>query len=74
MKKVAYLTRNSLRLHRALFIFTHMKSTETEQSKAKNLLQLDQQLCFALYSANLALHKVYRKLLSQLELTYPQYR
>lgn len=50
-----------------------MKSTETEQSKAKNLLQLDQQLCFALYSANLALHKVYRKLLSQLELTYPQY-
>ncbi len=50
-----------------------MKSTETEQPKAKNLLQLDQQLCFALYSANLALHKVYRKLLSQLELTYPQY-
>ena len=50
-----------------------MKSTETEQPKAKNPLQLDQQLCFALYSANLALHKVYRKLLSQLELTYPQY-
>lgn len=39
---------------------------------ASNLL-LDQQLCFALYSANLALHKVYRKLLSQLGLTYPQY-
>ncbi|AGB80490.1 MULTISPECIES: MarR family winged helix-turn-helix transcriptional regulator [Serratia] len=39
----------------------------------KNALQLDQQMCFALYSANLALHKVYRKLLSQLELTYPQY-
>jgi len=37
------------------------------------MLQLDQQLCFALYSANLALHKVYRKLLSQLDLTYPQY-
>ncbi|MGS4270056.1 hypothetical protein [Serratia marcescens] len=31
-----------------------MKSTETEQPKAKSLLQLDQQLCFALYSANLA--------------------
>ncbi|MCR1000640.1 MarR family winged helix-turn-helix transcriptional regulator [Serratia rubidaea] len=39
----------------------------------KNALQLDQQMCFALYSANLALHKVYRKLLGQLELTYPQY-
>ena len=37
------------------------------------MLQLDQQLCFALYSANLALNKVYRKLLSPLDLTYPQY-
>ncbi len=34
---------------------------------------LDQQMCFALYSANLALHKVYRKLLNPLDLTYPQY-
>ena len=50
-----------------------MKSTDTEQPNAKNLLLLDQQLCFALYSANLALHKVYRKLLNQLEITYPQY-
>jgi DNA-binding MarR family transcriptional regulator len=36
-------------------------------------LALDNQLCFALYSTNLALHKVYRKLLRQLDLTYPQY-
>jgi DNA-binding MarR family transcriptional regulator len=50
-----------------------MKTKNTEQPVAKNLLLLDQQLCFALYSANLALHKVYRKLLSQLDLTYPQY-
>ncbi|CAI0908711.1 Organic hydroperoxide resistance transcriptional regulator [Serratia entomophila] len=50
-----------------------MKSKSAEQPIAKNMLQLDQQLCFALYSANLALHKVYRKLLSQLDLTYPQY-
>lgn len=40
---------------------------------ANALLHLDQQMCFALYSANLALHKVYRKLLSKLDLTYPQY-
>ncbi|MCC3720189.1 MarR family winged helix-turn-helix transcriptional regulator [Rouxiella badensis] len=40
---------------------------------AMHALHLDQQLCFALYSANLALNKVYRKLLSQLDLTYPQY-
>lgn len=36
-------------------------------------LLLDQQLCFALYSAGLAMNKVYRKLLAKLELTYPQY-
>jgi len=50
-----------------------MKTENTEQPETKNLLLLDQQLCFALYSANLALNKVYRKLLSRLELTYPQY-
>jgi DNA-binding MarR family transcriptional regulator len=34
---------------------------------------LDDQLCFALYSAGLAMNKVYRKLLRKLDLTYPQY-
>jgi MarR family transcriptional regulator, organic hydroperoxide resistance regulator len=34
---------------------------------------LDGQLCFALYSANLAMGKVYRQLLAKLDLTYPQY-
>src|SRR3546814_15485440 len=36
-------------------------------------LALDGQLCFALYSASLAMNKVYRRLLKELELTYPQY-
>lgn len=36
-------------------------------------LLLDQQLCFALYSTNLALNKLYRKLLARLDITYPQY-
>ncbi len=36
-------------------------------------LMLDNQLCFALYSANLALNKLYRRLLAPLKLTYPQY-
>ncbi|KOR45414.1 MarR family transcriptional regulator [Xanthomonas oryzae] len=36
-------------------------------------LQLDNQLCFALYSTNLAMHKLYRGLLKALDLTYPQY-
>ena len=36
-------------------------------------LRLDSQLCFALYSASLALNKVYRRHLAALGLTYPQY-
>ncbi|MBJ3813559.1 MarR family transcriptional regulator [Shimwellia pseudoproteus] len=38
-----------------------------------SLLQLDNQLCFALYSTHLALNKLYRQLLAPLNLTYPQY-
>lgn len=36
-------------------------------------LALDAQLCFALYSTLLGLNKVYRGLLRDLDLTYPQY-
>ncbi len=36
-------------------------------------LQLDHQLCFALYSASLAMTKLYKPLLEELGLTYPQY-
>jgi len=37
------------------------------------LLKLDNQLCFSLYSTQLAMNKLYRKLLKPLQLTYPQY-
>jgi DNA-binding MarR family transcriptional regulator len=50
-----------------------MKSKATPAVSAKSMLQLDQQLCFALYSASLAMNKVYRTLLAKLRLTYPQY-
>lgn len=36
-------------------------------------LLLDNQLCFALYSASLAMTKLYQPLLGELGLTYPQY-
>jgi MarR family transcriptional regulator, organic hydroperoxide resistance regulator len=36
-------------------------------------LALDAQLCFALYSASLAMTKLYKPLLAPLGLTYPQY-
>ena len=37
------------------------------------MLQLDNQLCFALYSASLAMTKLYKPMLDELGLTYPQY-
>ena len=40
---------------------------------ADNWLALDQQLCFALYAASLAMTKTYKPLLAPLGLTYPQY-
>lgn len=36
-------------------------------------LQLDRQLCFALYASSLAMTKLYKPLLAPLGLTYPQY-
>ena len=36
-------------------------------------LLLDNQLCFALYSASLAMTRLYKPLLDELHLTYPQY-
>ncbi len=37
------------------------------------VLKLDNQLCFALYSANRMMTKAYKPLLDQFNLTYPQY-
>lgn len=36
-------------------------------------LNLDKQLCFALYSSHLALNQKYRQVLAPLGITYPQY-
>ena len=38
-----------------------------------NMLDLDAQLCFALYSSSLTMTKAYKPLLAELGLTYPQY-
>ncbi|MBK7685819.1 MAG: MarR family transcriptional regulator [Rhodocyclaceae bacterium] len=40
---------------------------------ANNALRLDNQLCFALYSASLQMTKLYAPLLKPMGLTYPQY-
>ncbi|MFZ6733924.1 MarR family winged helix-turn-helix transcriptional regulator [Undibacterium sp. Ji42W] len=38
-----------------------------------NMLALENQFCFALYSSSLALTKAYKPMLEELGLTYPQY-
>jgi DNA-binding MarR family transcriptional regulator len=43
------------------------------QIDSDQALLLDNQLCFALYSASLAMTKLYKPLLDELGLTYPQY-
>ena len=40
---------------------------------AKNALALENQLCFAIYSASHAFTKFYKPLLAELDVTYPQY-
>lgn len=53
------------------------KKTSTSSAPAPDAraqwLQLDRQLCFALYSSSLAMTKLYKPLLTPLGLTYPQY-
>jgi DNA-binding MarR family transcriptional regulator len=41
--------------------------------KSDELLKLDNQLCFQLYSASRLMTKMYQPLLKPLDLTYPQY-
>ncbi|MFC0267152.1 MarR family winged helix-turn-helix transcriptional regulator [Kushneria aurantia] len=45
---------------------------KTQQHDA-NPLELEEQLCFALYTSQLAMSKLYRRLLGDLDLTYSQY-
>ena len=49
------------------------KNPAGRQRAVKDRLLLERQLCFSLYSASLAMTKLYRPLLDTLGLTYPQY-
>lgn len=51
------------------------KSQDTVQSEgiSDEMLKIDRQLCFALYTASRATIDVYRPLLDELGITYPQY-
>jgi len=49
------------------------RSNDDLAAASPDFLTLDAQLCFALYSAQLAMGKIYRRQLAGLGLTYPQY-
>ena len=49
------------------------RNTPRDTALTEQALRLDHQLCFALYSASLAMTKLYKPLLDELGLTYPQY-
>ena len=49
------------------------KTNTIAKLPAAEMLKLDHQLCFALYSSSLAMTKLYKPLLDPLGLTYPQY-
>jgi DNA-binding MarR family transcriptional regulator len=61
---------NSLLFNSSLCIISAM---ESKSDKINQVPQLDDQLCFAMYSTSLAMTKLYRKLLRKLGLTYSQY-
>jgi len=49
------------------------KAHEPTDAKTSTTLPLDKYICFALYSANHAMHSVYKDLLKDVGLTYPQF-
>src|SRR2546426_9434600 len=49
------------------------KTQPLPKLSTSEMLKLDHQLCFALYSSSLAMTKLYKPLLTPLGLTYPQY-
>jgi DNA-binding MarR family transcriptional regulator len=64
---------NLLRFNRSRYIMRFMMNNPTDKLAAESDLTVDAQLCFALYSANLAMGKLYRRVLVEVGLTYPQY-
>lgn len=50
-----------------------MAARNPESPMSKDALALENQLCFAIYSASHAFTKFYKPLLAELDVTYPQY-
>ena len=50
-----------------------MRKLDPAPDDTSAMLQLDNQMCFALYSTSLAMTRLYKPLLAKLSITYPQY-
>jgi MarR family transcriptional regulator, organic hydroperoxide resistance regulator len=46
---------------------------DTPMSKSDFPVPLDNQLCFSLYAASMAINRVYKPMLDEMGITYPQY-
>ena len=60
-------------MHRPVLPAAPHSNASASASASPPALLLNNQLCFALYSASLAMTKLYKPLLTRLGLTYPQY-
>ena len=60
-------------MHNLIVYYNSSMPDKTPNPTANSAQLLDNQLCFSLYAASLAMTKVYKPLLDTLGLTYPQY-
>jgi MarR family transcriptional regulator, organic hydroperoxide resistance regulator len=68
-----YLDVKRLRLHRARFTIAVTMQKSRHQPSTAAPLDLQEFLCFSIYSASHAFNRVYQPLLRDLGLTYPQF-
>jgi DNA-binding MarR family transcriptional regulator len=54
-------------------LFDTIQAMPNKTDTVDAMLQLDNQLCFALYSTSLAMTRLYKPMLEEMGLTYPQY-
>jgi MarR family transcriptional regulator, organic hydroperoxide resistance regulator len=57
----------------AICNLTALSSQESSVSAPRRTVTLDEQLCFSLYGASMAINRAYKPVLDALEITYPQY-
>lgn len=64
----------TIKLHDIIFNMSNAnRQTQVTLQQPNQAFLLDNQLCFSLYSASLAMTKLYKPLLHAIDLTYPQY-